>query len=205
MALLWAGGIQAQERDFAYFGMGGGIAKMDLGSKSSFDAVALARFGPPAGSSLDDSTDAWGLQVGYRFNRYVAAEVGYVDLGRGSYVANYPPSSRYSVRFLSSGPTLAVLGMFPVAARFDIHGRVGLFLSDTRVRDRVEDRSTGAFQSVEPKGRDPDLTLGLGAAWNINESYSVRLELTRFMDVGKESQIPEQFDIDSLQFSVLFR
>jgi OOP family OmpA-OmpF porin len=204
LALLWADDSHAQD-GFPYFGLGGGIGMMDLGSKRDFDNVATARFGSPASSSLDDSTDAWGLQIGYRFNRYVAGEIGFVDLGRGSYVAHYEPSFRYSVRFLSSGPTLSVLGMLSLTDRFDIHGRAGLFFSDTRVRDRSEERSTGAFESTEPKSSDKDLTLSVGAAWYINADYSLRLEYTRFLDVGKEGQIPAEFDIDSLQFSLLFR
>ena len=128
---------------------------MDLGSKNYFDAVATARFGAPASSSLDDSTDVWEVHAGVRFNRYVAAEIGYINLGRGSYVATYPPSFRYSVRFLCSGPTLPVLG--------------------------------------------------IGGSWIINPSYALRVELTRFMNVGKKGQIPEQLDVDALHVSLLFR
>jgi OOP family OmpA-OmpF porin len=204
LTLLWAGGAHAQEQ-FSYFGLTAGTGTMDLGSKGSFDATATARFGAPNNSSLDDEVDVWGVHVGYRFNRYVAGEIGYVNLGRGQYEANYAPSLRYSVRYLSSGPTLSVLGLYPLTDRFEIHGRAGLFLSDTRVRDRFEDRSTGAFQSTEPKSSANDLSLGIGAAWMINPSYAVRFEFTRFMDVGKQRQIPQEFDVDTLQFSLLFR
>ena len=204
LTLLWATGTHAQEQ-FSYFGLVVGIGTMDLGSKGSFDATATARFGAPDNSSLDDEIDIWGVTVGYRFNRYVAGEIGYVNLGQGQYEANYAPSLRYSVRYLSSGPTLSVLGMYPLTDRFEIHGRVGLLISDTRVRDRFEDRSTGAFQSVEPKSSANDLTLGIGAVWTINPSYALRVEFTRFMDVGKERQISQEFDIDAVQFSLLFR
>src|SRR5690242_13985546 len=102
LTVLCAAAAHAQEQ-FSYFELGGGVGSMDLGAKEHFDAAASARFGPPGHSSLDDSTEVWEARVGYRFNRYLAGEIGYVNLGRGEYVADYPPSSRYSVRFLSTG------------------------------------------------------------------------------------------------------
>src|SRR6185295_9125421 len=81
-----------------YFGLTGGATSVDMGgSKQDFDedfglpiAATLELGGLDVigfDSSLDDSDIGWGLQVGYRFNRYVAAEVGYVDLGEGLYEA----------------------------------------------------------------------------------------------------------------------
>lgn len=184
-----------------YFGLGGGISMPDLPSKAAFDA----ELGVPVTSSLDDSGTGWGVQVGYRFIPYFAAEVGYIDLGEARYDATITATGdEYSVRYLSTGVTLSAIGMFPIGPRFDVHGRLGLYWSDTRIRDRIEDPFTGDFLSVEAKGSDQDLIAGIGGAWNINESYSLRLEYQRFMDVGDEDETGEQ-DVDLLMFSVLFR
>ena len=104
--------------------------------------------------SVDDSGFGWGLNVGYEFNRFVALEVGYVDLGKyrqegGSIVANYstealalPPElpaafgvpAEVSARIVSAGPTLAVVGKFPFGPGFSVYGRGGMYFADTRVR-----------------------------------------------------------------------
>jgi len=96
--------------------------------------------------------------------------------------------------------------MVPITRRFDLHGRLGVIFSDTRVRQRIEDPFTGDFLSVEDDGSDRDFFAGIGGAWNINESYSLRLEYQRFLDVGEEGQFRSgERDIDLLTFSVLFR
>ena len=188
-----------------YFGISGGLATFDLPSKGSIDewfeddGLALES------SSLDDDDTAWGLQVGYRWNSYVAAEVGYVNFGTAEYRATPAGSNgELSLRARSSGPTLAVLGMLPLGERFDLHARAGVYFADTRLRVRAEDYDTGDVLSEEVKPSSENPFVGLGAAWNINDSYSLRVEYQRFFDVGDKDEIGET-DIDLLSFSVLFR
>lgn len=188
-----------------YFGLGGGIAMPDLPSKAALDADRLG--GVPATSSLDDTGGSWNVQVGYRFIPWVAAEVGYIDFGQATYEATITATDEvYSVRYKSNGLTLSALGIIPIGQWADIHGRLGVLISNTRVRDRIEDPFTGDFLSVEAEGSDQDFFAGIGAAWNINDSYSLRLEYQRFLDVGEEGQFRGgERDIDLLTFSVLFR
>ncbi|HEX2494190.1 MAG TPA: outer membrane beta-barrel protein [Steroidobacter sp.] len=185
-----------------YFGLGGGASMWDLPSKSEFDAILG---GIPATTSLEDVGEAWGLQVGYRWVPWFAAEVGYIDLGKGLYEADLTSTTlRYSVRYLSAGPTVSALGMLPLGERFDLHARAGVYFGDTRVRERIEDRMTGDFMSFEGQASEKDLFGGVGIAWNINEAYSLRAEYQHFIDVGDEDHTGEQ-DIDFLSFIVLFR
>lgn len=188
-----------------YFGLGGGISMPDLPSKAEHDRDFLGTV--PAMTSMDDTGESWGVQVGYRFIPWVAAEVGYVDFGSALYEASITGTGEvFSVRYKSNGLTVSALGMVPITRRFDLHGRLGVIFSDTRVRQRIEDPFTGDFLSVEDDGSDRDFFAGIGGAWNINESYSLRLEYQRFLDVGEEGQFRSgERDIDLLTFSVLFR
>jgi OmpA-OmpF porin, OOP family len=183
-----------------YFGASLGQSSADIGSKSAFDTS----LGVPVSSELDDTGDAWGVQIGYRFNNYVGMEVGYVNLGQADYVASITGTDEVvSRRFESSGPTLSAVGFFPVGS-FDIHARAGIIYADTRVRDRDELTTTGEFLSIEAKSSSTDLMAGVGAAWNIGQNFALRVEYTKYFDVGDEDQTGER-DVDVVSFGVLFR
>lgn len=205
-----------------YFGLTGGATSIDTsGSKQDRDealalpiAAALESEGIDVlgiESSLDDSDIGWGLQVGYRFNRYIAAEVGYVDLGEALYeailtiddgVETFPVE--VSSRFASSGPTAAVLGILPVGERFDVHAKAGLYFADTRYRARVRDIEFNEnLLHDEANAGEREVFLGLGGAWNINDSYSLRFEYQRFLDVGDDDTA--ETDVDLFALSLLFR
>jgi opacity protein-like surface antigen len=188
-----------------YFGVSGGLASMDMPSKASIDQLFLDEGVAIESSSMDDEDTAWGLQVGYRWNSYVAAEVGYVNFGTAEYqAAPVGVDGEVSLRARSAGPTVSVLGMLPASKYFDFHLRAGVYFGDSRMRARAEDFVTGDVFSEEAKSSSEDLFAGIGAAWNINDSYSLRLEYQRFFDVGDKDHTGET-DIDLLSFSLLFR
>ncbi len=49
-----------------------------------------------------------------------------------------------------------------------------------------------------------ELFAGIGAAWNVNQSFAVRAEYQRFFDVGDDKKNYEQ-DIDVISVGVLFK
>jgi hypothetical protein len=226
-ALVAALGMVAANTAFAentglYFGLTGGATSVDMGgSKQDFDedfglpiAATLELGGLDVigfDSSLDDSDIGWGLQVGYRFNRYVAAEVGYVDLGEGLYeaimtvddgVEIFPVEA--SLRFKSSGPTAAVLGILPIGERFDAHVKGGVYFADTRLRGRLRDVEFNEnVVHDETKAGETEFFFGIGGAWNINDSYSLRVEYQRYLDIGNDDT--GEGDVDLIGVSVLFR
>lgn len=222
LALMATNAASAAEKQGFYFGLFAGTASVDTqGSREDRDeTVALpiaasliaAGFGVSSiESSLDDSDLGWGLEIGYRFNRYVAAEVGYVDLGEALYEAiltvddgieTFPVE--VSSRFVSSGPTAAVLGMLPLSERFDVHAKAGLYFADTRFRGRVRDvEFADNLLHSEVGAGEQEIFFGIGGAWNINDSYSLRFEYQRFFDVGDDDTT--ETDVDLIALSVLFR
>lgn len=221
LGLLASASASAETERGFYFGIAGGLATIDLPSREEFDEIFITNLVNQinglggtvlsAESSLDDSDTAWGLQVGYRFNRYIAAELGYVNLGEALYeavamisdgVETFPLET--SFRYVSSGPTAAVLGILPISERFDVHGKAGIYFADTRVRARVRDIEfdENIFHDEVDAG-EQEVLLGVGGAWNINDRYSVRFEYQRFMDIGDD--VTGEADIDMLAVSILFR
>jgi OmpA-OmpF porin, OOP family len=219
--------------DGFYFGISGGVTSADL-SKNDFDEAFVSAFQDElaadsltsgyalfdAESTLDDSDKGWGIQVGYRWGSYIAAEVGYVDLGKALYQGQVqfqnstPPVGLPSAiifdsdaRFVSRGPMASLLGIFPVSEQFDVYARAGLYFADTRVRVRsviVMPDAPSSLVSDEVKSSSSDLLFGLGATWHINDSYSVRVEYQRFADVGDSDEAGET-DVDLISVGFLFR
>jgi OmpA-OmpF porin, OOP family len=234
----------AEEYRGFYFGVWGGSADMDFGSKAAADEEVFdllvdefPRIGLPGtslsgtvtGSELDDSMTAWGAQVGFRFNKWVAAEVGYVDLGELLYTMNGTIGGNYvyvceceeptvvnrtldgnferSVQVTSAGITAAALGMFPIGPRFDLHVRGGIYYADTRVTNRlryIDSNETFNLLHGRVDASETELFAGLGAAWNINESFALRVEYQKFFDVGDDQKNGES-DIDVLNLALLFK
>lgn len=228
LALTWGNVALAAETGW-YFGLSGGVTGTNL-SSSDIDAAVTDFFTsevePPAtvqataDSTLDDSDKGWGVHIGYRINSYVAVEVGYLDLGEFLYVSRLelagddgtPPAPDEVLvidndhRIQSSGLFASVLGMFPIGERFDVHVRGGLLFSDTRARSRavlVDPDIPESFTSREARDSNSDLFAGIGATWNINASYSVRVEYQRFLDIGNARTGEADFDL--LSAAILFR
>jgi OOP family OmpA-OmpF porin len=197
-----------------YFALFFGTGQIDL-SQSDLNRVAANRTAqlggtaPTGRSDLDDMDKVWGVQIGYRFNRWVAAEVGYVDLGRANYVADLtsdfgtgPFDYQVRGRFISSGPTLAVVPTIPLGERFELYGRAGIYFADTRFRVRTE--TPAELDSVEAKAGTQDLFGGLGFAWNINDSYALRVEGAYFLNVGDDDRTGET-DVAMIAIGLAFR
>jgi OmpA-OmpF porin, OOP family len=212
--MLGLGPTVASAQEGPYFGLFWGkgstdISRSDLNELSSDLTIALGGTAPSGTSELNDMDSIWGAQVGYRFNRWVAAEVGYVDLGKASYVADLVSNfgggnEAYQSRgrFLSSGPTVAVLGIVPIKDLFDIYARGGIYFADTRFRVRFE--FFDGFLTAEEKAGTQELFGGLGFAWNISEDYAVRAEVTHFVDVGDDDRTGEA-SVTMLALGFVFR
>ncbi len=236
----------AEEYRGFYFGVWGGSGDMEYRSKANADAFFSRRLAielplvpirpgtnlaaTPLTSTLDDSLTPWGAQVGYRFNKWVAAELGYVDLGELLYTLSGSISGPYryiddkgqdvtrqlngnfqrSQQITSTGVTGSVLGMLPLGPHFDLHVRGGIYYADTRVTDRLRYIDGGSQGDVfnllhrRVDASQTELFGGLGAAWNINQSFALRVEYQRFFDVGDDEKNGEG-DVDVINLSVLFK
>jgi hypothetical protein len=228
LGLGCSGSALAEETGW-YFGLSGGLttsgeSKSDITNKIVGDIATgladadLILTAATVNADLDDSDNGWGVHIGYRFNRYVAAEFGYVDLGKFVYtntmaltVDDGPGGAAPQVfnaatdqRLEANGAFASVIGMYPIGDSFDVHVRGGVLFSDVRNRARsTVENDPDTFSSVEGKDSKEELFGGIGATWNINPSYSVRVEYQKFLDLG-DTRTGER-DIDLLNVSLLFR
>lgn len=177
--------------------------------------------------SVDRNDAAFGGMVGYRAGRFVAFEAMYLNLGESQYqpafriaglavgpvaeitlppggFVDYPGATAFVradplvIATSTRGPALSALALWPVAEKFDIYGRAGVYFADT-VR-------TLSFSSVQNESTESteEALWGVGAQWRAFERWSLRLDYHRFENVGSRSQTGEA-DIELWSLGILFR
>ena len=110
-ALAFAGTALSQQKESGIY-VGGALGQAEQSDQCS---------SPAAGVSCDNKDSAWKIFGGFQFNRHLAAEVGYANLGEAS-----ASVGTVSARDEATAIELVALGMFPVVERFSIFGKLGL-------------------------------------------------------------------------------
>jgi opacity protein-like surface antigen len=143
-------------------------------------------------SSSKDGKIGYQAAFGYRFTRYIAAELALaqfgstesrasadMDFGEGFVPVNL------KLAFNTGGPMFSVIGILPFGDKFEMYGRLGyLFASSEReFTTRVDGQRGGG---IGPKGDSQDVVMGLGFSYHVNQMYSVRAEYQQIDEVGDE-------------------
>jgi len=140
-----------------YFG--GGVGLGYLGT--SGDALKCC-----TDASVRDHQTVYTLRGGWRFMPWLAAEVGYYDLGRYDFhgiPAGGTTQVDGSARVQSA--SVSLVGILPID-QFDLYGRVGFGQSRVRV-------NAGGFSSSDNRS---ETTYGAGGRWNFMPNWSVFAE-----------------------------
>ena len=152
------------------------------------------------GFSCDDKDTAWKLFGGYQFNRHLAVEAGYTDLGEvGLSGAVGGVSVRGTIEVTAF--ELMGVGSIPVMDRFSLYGKLGLYHAETK---RNITGTLGPITSTDnDKETNTDLTFAFGARFDITRNLGLRAEWQRYLDVGG-GEIGED-DVDVLSVGMLWR
>ena len=158
-----------------------------LGLADTPDNSILTPSGVPVLTGrTDDGDTSWGITTGYRFNRNIAIELGYLDLGEiDTDVVDATGSSdaRATVGFSAEGVTLALVGTFTIAEKWEPYLKAGVLLLEHRarvlgqlLRHAFGDRLTND---------DEDALYGLGVRYALTQSLQLYLDSTYLMEVGE--------------------
>jgi opacity protein-like surface antigen len=159
-----------------------------------------------------DKDLGYAAQFGYRFSRYIAAEFelaqygelrsharASVDFGNG---AGFLPVS-IDLKFHGGGPKLSVIGILPCGDKFELYGQVGmLFASSERQLIIKVNNQSNSFGSV--KGDSSEVVYGAGAAWHINQMYTIRLGYERINDLGDPNKTGTE-DLTNIALGLIVR
>lgn len=204
-----------------YLGASGGSAKHDVSNGGAQDSILVGvGFGgggfvttvQRAELETDSDSTGWRGLAGYRFNRYFAAELEYLDFGTShiheTYVFELPPiptplTLEKNFDTDVSGPAVSALGKLPVGERFELFVRAGVLFADSKVRARPDVISIPpAPDSVTYADRV--LFGGVGVDWNFAGRWGARLEYQRSKDIEPNLQIAETH-VELLSLGVLCR
>jgi opacity protein-like surface antigen len=170
--VLASGFASADAAEFGpYFEAGGGKTRFDL-EKAGLDYWSEV---PTEASSLDRSGAGYALAFGVRFSPLLAIEVGYVDLGKTTYlVEDNGAAARLDLG--SKGPTVSLIGSWPINDVFSVEGRAGLYFSDVDLGTTILAGALVGLGALEGEsgGADPGWLIGAGAAASFGDHWSVR-------------------------------
>jgi len=165
-------------------------------------------------STKTDNTDiGYQASFGYRFHRFVAAEIGLVQYGSlktslnsdvdvtgtGTYV---PVDLHYD--FHVGGPLVSVLGTLPLGEKFELYGRAGLLFAsaEREFSSRVNGQSS---ISSSGRGDSQNFVYGGGASWNINQMYTIRAEYQVINGVGEGARTGGEEDLRNFSLGLVVR
>jgi OOP family OmpA-OmpF porin len=161
-------------------------------------------------TSFDDSDVGFGIVGGYRLNRYLAFEGGYVDLGEvvleSHATGTFPEDNGaldINVESHTSGFTASVLGTLPLSRDWELFARGGALFANNKIRFTVDARGedflppVGNHFSQSGAKSSTEMYAGLGVSRRILEIYDARLEYQRVFEAGLD-ETGGTGDVDSL-------
>jgi opacity protein-like surface antigen len=164
-------------------------------------------------ADTEDTDLGFQITFGYRFNRYIAGELGLVQYGElvssASGELDFPNDgtgfvpANVALSFTVGGPLISVLGILPIQEKFEVYGRVGyLFASVEREFTSRVAGERGVSGSA--KGDSQNVVYGAGFSWNINQVYTIRAEYQLLDNVGQNSRTGTE-DLNSLNLGLIVR
>lgn len=160
-----------------YLGIGAGSARLS----DADDALV--------GTAFDDQDSAAKLYAGYRYNRHLALELGYADLGEFTGSVFDVATQRSEV----SAFNLSLVGNLTLPNHFLLLGKIGVATWE------VKSRTLG----LATKESGSSVSIGTGLQYDFTHRISARLEWERIADVG-EQEVTGESDIGVVTASVSY-
>ena len=118
------------------------------------------------------------LFVGKNFNKYIALELGYVDLGKFEYKSSTSNGNSLNRETSFRGGSLDLIGTIPMSERFSVYGRVGG--SYGMVKDKYTGNRGYALTSPDSRYKSGNVKAGVGLEYKFSEALAVRGEIERY-------------------------
>lgn len=164
--------------------------------------------------AADETDVGWNVALGYRVNKYLAAELSYVSAGEASLTERYSaplpptipaPDIRHTYTVNSRGPTVTLLGSLPLSERWEVFLRGGVLFAKQEVKMRITSDNPRDInpRPIERDFSDEVFTLGAGVQWAFLPRWTARLEYQRTDDL-QSNEIMGESRLDQASLSVLF-
>ena len=137
---------------------------------------------------LDNSDASYTVRGGWRFNPYMAIELGYYDMGKYSFSGIIPGTSTQvqgTAKAKSVG--LSFVGILPINT-FDLYGRIGVVNTEMKASANVSN-----LASFDAKDHQNGATYGVGGRWEFVPHWALFAEWMKDDKVKVDSYL---FGID---------
>lgn len=154
------------------------------------------------GFSLDDTDIGYSAGVGYEFNKYVAFEAGYVNLGEANISSDgggFFINDSWEADAFYLGPNVSL----PVTDKFSVFGKIGLFTWDVDYSPSTNDPILAQFLSPATY-HGTDIYFGAGFSYVVTSTISVKAEWIRF-NFGSDGWAFPDTDIDFISAGLVFK
>ena len=194
----WAAPGVAQEESFYYAGVSLGQSRARIDDERI--TANLLRAGLTTTSmSRDEHDTAYKVFGGYQFNRSLALEGGYFDLGKFGYSSTTVPAGTVNGQIKVQGLNLDVVGTWPLTPRVSALGRLGAQYADVRVNFRGD--GAAVVTDPNPSKRSLGYKFGVGLQFEISPSVLLRAEGERHRI---DDAVGNHGDVDLFSVSLLF-
>lgn len=192
-----ASSIAAAQESGGYFGVNVGRSQADIDNERIVDELTSAGI-TTTSLDADERDTGYKLFGGYRFNRYLALEGGYFDLGKFGFTTTTLPAGTLSGRIEVKGVNLDLVGFVPFTAKFAAFGRAGAIHAEAK--DSFA--GTGAVNVLDPsrRERDTNYKFGLGLQYRFTRSFAMRAEVERYRI---DDAVGNDGDVDLYSLGVL--
>lgn len=167
----------AQDHSYYYGGLSVGQSRAKLDEQRITNSIV----GPAlttTGISRDQNDTAYKIFGGYQFNRNIALEAGYFDLGRFGFNATTAPAGTLNGQIKSHGLNLDLVGTLPMTERWSALARVGAQYA--RTKDSFSGTGAVTVADPNPSKNKVNAKLGLGLQYAFSPSILMRGEVERY-------------------------
>jgi OOP family OmpA-OmpF porin len=148
----------------------------------------------------DDRHFGYKLFGGYQFNRYLALEGGYFDLGKFGFTANTLPPAGLTGNIKLNGVNLDAVGTLPFTERFALFGRFGY--NYAYAKDAFAGYGAVIVQDPNRSQHAGNYKFGFGLQYALTQSLGMRAEAERYR---VHDAVGNKGDIDLFSVGLLFR
>ena len=165
-------------------------------------------------TSDDDKDEAYSVGIGFKANKYIAFEAGYLDLGEISaedsgtltgtlYGQPYSATGTLKAKAETDGIYFGPQISYPFTEKFSVFAKGGVYFWDLDAKATATGSLTYAgttyVGSATAKASDDgeDLYYGIGASHDITDIFSVKADWTRY-EVAED-------DVDVFVVGLLFK
>lgn len=160
-----------------YIGGSLGQSKADIASQEIVSGLLGSGFSTSS-IEIDDKDIGYKVFGGYQFNRYLALEGGFFDLGQFDFSTVTIPAGTLNGTMKIRGLNLDLVGYIPMGDKWSAFGRVGAAYAETK--DSFSGSGAVVVGNDSLDERETNAKIGLGLQYAVSRALALRVEAERY-------------------------